>query len=352
MIRELDAYLRKCIEEKSMPGCVCWAGNLESAFFFKAHGLKQVVPQKAEMRKDTVFDIASLTKPICTALSVMMLHERKLLDIDQRIADTIPSLRRTRSADVTLRQLLTHISGLPAWFPTYLLPKERRLEAICDLNTGLRQTVYSCLGYIVLQHVIEHVSGQGVDRFFSDNVASRFGLRTLAFGPLNDPGAAAATEMGNEHEKEMACKHGDVSGIRWRDRLIQGEVHDGNAHYAYQGVAGNAGLFSNAADLAGFARALLTGRIVKQETMKLMITDHTGGEEKRAFGWRVDPYPGLLSPLSIGHTGFTGTMLCVDPEANLIIILLANAIHPEVRLSVMQPVRREVVRLISRKVRR
>ncbi len=352
MIPELDAYLKNCIEDKIMPGCVCWAGNLESTFFFEAFGSRQVVPQRSPMTKNTVFDLASLTKPVATALSIMMLCEKKMLDIDQRIADILPELRFTRSADVTVKQLLTHTSGLPAWFPTYLLPDERRLEAICDLNTGLRQTVYSCLGYIVLQHAIDRISGLSIDRFFSDNVTSRLGLGTLAFGPLNDHGAAAPTEMGNAHERKMARKHGDAKGVRWRDQLIQGEVHDGNAHYTYHGTAGNAGLFSNATDLAEFARALLAGKILKRETFELMVADHTGGEEKHALGWRVDPYPGILSARSFGHTGFTGTMLCVDPEVNLIIILLANAIHPEVRLNVMQPVRREVVRLISQKVRR
>jgi CubicO group peptidase (beta-lactamase class C family) len=345
---ELDNYLRKCVAGKKIPGCVCWVGNLSTSFFFEEYGYAQIVPQKTLMKKETVFDLASLTKPLATALSIMLMHERKDLNIEQRAGDILPSLRKTASEGATIRQLLSHTSGLPAWYPTYLIPEEKRLRHLGGLNTGKKDTVYSCLGYIVLGKIIEQVSAKNLGQFLSDNVTATLGLHTLAFGPVKDRLTVAATEKGSRHEQRMAREHGDVKKIPWRSYTIQGEVHDGNAHYACAGVAGNAGLFSNVTDLVALTRALLSGEILNAQTLSTMFKNQTTGAEKRNLGWRVEPYPGILSPHSFGHTGFTGTMLSIDPETNLIIVLLANAIHPKVQLGLMNPIRENVVRIITK----
>jgi len=345
--RELDNHLRKCVDERKIPGCVCWVGNLSTSFFFEEYGHAQIALRKILMKKETVFDLASLTKPLATALSIMLMHERRDLNIDQRVGDILPSLRGTASEGTTVRQLLTHTSGLPAWYPTYLIPDETRLKYLAGLNTGKKDTVYSCLGYIVLGKIVEQVSAKSLGRFLNDNVTATLGLHTLAFGPVTDRLTVAATENGNKHEQRMAREHGDVKKIAWRSYTIQGEVHDGNAHYAYAGVAGNAGLFSNVTDLVALTRAFLSGEILNAQTLSMMFKNQTTGAEKRNLGWRVEPYPDMLSPLSFGHTGFTGTMLLIDPETNLIIVLLANAIHPKVRLGLMQPIRENVTRIVS-----
>jgi CubicO group peptidase (beta-lactamase class C family) len=346
-LTELDSYLAECTSRKEIPGCVCWAGNQHETFFSEKYGYAQITPQNVFMKKDTVFDLASLTKPIATALSIMILHEKHILKIGGRLGETLSVFKNTGCENTTITQLLTHTSGLPAWYPTYLIPEDDRLQRLADLATGKQEVVYSCLGYILLGKVIEQVSGIALDRFLRQNITEKLGLNTLRFGPVSDTTKVAPTEKGNGHEQKMAEQYGDISGIKWRRHLLQGEVHDGNAFYGFQGVAGNAGLFSNIEDLVRFTRAYLAGEIISSDTLALMTKDHTGGEEKRNLGWRVEPYPGVLSPTAFGHTGFTGTMLLVDPQQDLIIILLANAVHPKVQLRLMNPIREDVVRIIA-----
>lgn len=346
--RALDEYLRRCVTERLFPGCVCWTGNRTEEFFFASYGHAQLVPQPAPMTRETVFDLASLTKPIVTALSVMLLHEQDQIDLNAQVQAMMPELKDTTLARKTIGQLLAHTSGLPAWYPLYLIPGPDRLRFLAGLADTRDATVYSCLGYILLGKIVEQIAGRTIDRFFRENVTDRLEQCGLDFGPVADNNVAA-TEQGNEHEKEMARRYGDVSGIPWRRSLIKGAVHDGNAHYALGGIAGNAGLFGRTLDLVAFLRAYVSGGIIRPATMDLMLEAQTGPPEQRNLGWRVEPYPGLLSPRSYGHTGFTGTMCAVDPETGLIIVLLANAVHPRVRPGVMQPIRREVVRIASQK---
>lgn len=350
-LKDLDSFLGKCVEKKKIPGCVCWVGNGQDTLFFEKYGYAQIVPQVNEMKKDTVFDLASLTKPIATAFSIMLLQERGMLQLDGRTGDVLPALKNSASAQKTVKQLLAHTSGLPAWHPTYLIREEKRLEHTANLNTGDEEVVYSCLGYIILGKIIEQITHISLAEFFRENLAQKFGLKTMRFGPVTPRESVASTETGNTHEKEMARQYGDVSRIKWRQNPIRGEVHDGNAFYGFKNVAGNAGLFSSAEELAKLTQAYLTGEIVSKKTLRVMTRDHTGGAEKRGLGWKMDMYPDLLSPGSFGHTGFTGTMLVVDPQHDLIIILLANAVHPSVKLGLMNPIRQESVRLISESIR-
>lgn len=350
-LRDLDSFFGKCVEKKKIPGCVCWVGNRKDTFFFEEYGYSQIVPQLKEMKKDTVFDLASLTKPFATAFSIMLLQERGLLQIDNRLGDVLPALKKSASAHKTIKQFLTHTSGLPAWYPTYLIREEKRLEHIANLNTGDEKAVYSCLGYLLLGKIIEKITHGSLANFFLKNIAEKFSLERIRFGPVMQKDTVAPTEHGNIHEKGMASEYGNISQIRWRQNLIRGEVHDGNAFYGFNSVAGNAGLFSNATDLAKLTQAYLTGEIVSKKTLRMMTRDHTGGAEKRGLGWRMDMFPGLLPPGSFGHTGFTGTMLVVDPQHDLIIILLANAVHPSVKLALMNPIRQEAVRIITESIR-
>jgi CubicO group peptidase (beta-lactamase class C family) len=301
-----------------------------------------------DIKKTTVFDIASITKPVATALSIMILHEKGLLNINDRVGDSLTKLKNSPLGPKTIKALLTHTTGLPAWHPTYLIPEPKRLEHIASLVMSEQKVIYSCLGYLILGKIIESVSHTRLYDFFNNNIAGKLGLHTIQFGPIQEKDNVAATEHGSMHEQEMASKYGDTSSVKWRTYLTKGEVHDGNAFHGFQGVAGNAGLFSNIEDLAAFTRSYLSGHIVSKSNVEIMIADHTGGEEKRGLGWRIDPYPGILSPASFGHTGFTGTLLLVDPEQDLIIILLANAIHPKVQLGLMNPIRERVVRIIAK----
>ena len=347
----LNDYLSDCINEKVIPGCVCWVGDSGKTHFFERYGHAQITPQALEMQKDTIFDLASITKPMVTALSIMILYERGVIDLNDPVMKYLPSLGNSATARATVKQLMTHTSGLHVWYPTYLFPADTRLERIADQNTGEKKVAYSCLGYLLLGKIIEIVTNVSLARFFMENIGTGLSANKLHFGPLKETEQAAATECGNVHEKQMASQYGLVSQIQWRTAVIRGQVHDGNAYYAFDNVAGNAGLFSSAWDLATLTRAYLRGEIVSKKTLDMMARDHTGGEEKRGLGWKMDMFPGLLSPASFGHTGFTGTMLVVDPQHDLIIILLANAVHPKVQLGLMNPIRREAIRMISETLR-
>jgi CubicO group peptidase (beta-lactamase class C family) len=282
--KTLDYFLDSCVKDKKIPGCVCWVGNKNDTLFFEAYGHAQIAPRTKEMAKYTVFDVASITKPMVTAFSTMLLHERGLLQLDSRVGDALPLLKKSASADKTIRQLLAHTSGLASWYPTYLFPKQERILHIANLNTGEEKVVYSCLGYILLGKIIEQITNMSLAKFFSENIARKFDLETVRFGPLRQKDKVAATEQGNNHEQNMASQHGDVSHIEWRKDLIHGEVHDGNAFYGFGNVAGNAGLFSNAADLAKLIQAYLATEIVSKRTLNIMTKDHTGGVEKRGLG--------------------------------------------------------------------
>lgn len=344
---KLNNYLKECVKKKKIPGCVCLIGNEKQILFSECYGYAQITPKKIKMTKDTLFDLASITKPIATALSIMLLYEKKKLKLGDRVERFLSDFKNRPNGKKTIKELLTHTSGIRAWFPTYLLSKKSRIEFLATINTEKRGVIYSCLGYIILGKVIEAIAGSRLDSYCSDNVFKKLGLKNMGFGPIKRKINIAATEFGNEHEKQMALKYGDISSIEWRDYLIKGEVHDGNSFYSYGGISGNAGLFSNATDLMKIMRAYCNGNIVKSSTLSMMTRDHTSTREQRGLGWVINPYPGLLSARAFGHTGFTGTMLTIDPNKNLIIILLANAIHPNVKIGVMPKVRRKVVRIIS-----
>ncbi|MEO0161673.1 MAG: serine hydrolase [candidate division WOR-3 bacterium] len=339
-------YLNNCVKYKKIPGAVLWVGNDKDVYIFEAFGYQQIFPKKEKLDKDTIYDLASLTKPLCTAMSVMLLFEEKEVKLNDCIEKYLPEFKNKPNGKKTIKELLTHTSGLPAWFPLYLLNPQERIDYLSRANTGKKEVIYSCLGYIILGLMIERITNQRLDVFCKEKIFKRLHLKNTMFNPSKKIKNIAPTELGNEHERQKAKEYGDILKIKWRDYLIKGEVHDGNCFYAFDGVSGNAGLFSNAENLAIIMRAYLNGEIVKPSTLRLMIKDWTGGKEKRGLGWWVNPYPGILSNSAFGHTGFTGTMIMADPKKNLIVILLSNSVHPEVHLGRMPKIRKKVVQLI------
>ncbi len=346
LFKHLHELLTDLIIKQEIAGCVCWIGDDKKADFFEAYGYAQKVPEHVRVDRDTIFDLASLTKPIITALSIMQLCEKNQIKMNDTIEEHLPDFRGCKNGNKTIRQLLTHTSGLPSWFPLYILTEAERTEYLTQTNTGKDSVVYSCLGYILLGKIVEAVSGLSLDRYSQEHIFKKIGLENSMFGPVARDNVAA-TEQGNIHEKKLASKYGSIANVQWRDYVIRGEVHDGNSFYTFKGVSGNAGLFSNASDLAKIMRYYLAGEIVSPQSLSLMLTDHTGGDEKRGLGWVIDPYPQLFSLNTFFHTGFTGTMLLVVRETNLIVILLTNAVHPVVRVDVMPQVRLRVARFVS-----
>ncbi len=346
---KVSKYLEKCIKYKRIPGTVLWIGSDKDLYIYEAIGYRQMFPEKEKLNRDTIYDLASLTKPLCTAMAVMLLFEEKEINLNDYIEKYLREFKNRPNGKKSIKELLSHTSGIPAWFPLYLLKPHERIDYLTTANTSKKEVIYSCLGYIILGMMIERITDQSLDMFCKEKIFKRLNLKNTMFNPSKKIKKIAPTEMGNEHEKQKAKEYGDISEIKWRDYLIKGEVHDGNCFYALNGVSGNAGLFSNAEDLAKIMRAYLNGEIVKPSTLRLMIKDWTGGKEKRGLGWWVNPYPGILSSSAFGHTGFTGTMVMADPGKNLIIILLSNSVHPGVRLGIMPRIRKRVVQLAALK---
>lgn len=343
----LNKYLVGCGQQKKFPGAVLWLGNDKKTSFFEAYGYSQIIPKKKRMRKDTIFDLASITKPVCTAMSIMLLYQEKELKLTDRIEKYLKEFKNKQNGEKTIKELLIHTSGIPAWFPLYILPADKRIEYLANANTDKKSVCYSCLGYIILGKIIENITGFGLAQYSHNKIFKKLNLKYTMFKPPKNLNNIAASELGNEYEKKKAAQYENIFQVNWRNYLIKGEVHDGNCFYAFNGVSGNAGLFSNVEELAKLVRGYLAGRIVKPETVKMMIKDYTKDPEQRGLGWLINPYPGILSSESFGHTGFTGTLFVVDPKLNLIIIFLANSVHPKVKLGIMPEIRKKIVQMCT-----
>lgn len=274
---------------------------------------------RVPMTVDTPFDLASLTK-LFTAVAAVQQIERGTLGIDARVGAYLPDFHAAAAHGITVRELLTHTSGLRPELPLYdCADDEERWEMLrSEIPIGVPGTyTYSDLNLLLLQQVLERITGRTLDVLVHDGITRPLGMTATGFGPC--PGAAAT-----EYQRRPWAK---------ADRgMLRGVVHDENA-WALGGVAGHAGLFSTAHDLAIFSRALLTGgaygpaRIVGPDFVELLLTPP-------GLGFEVDQ-PWFMGELAgrgaVGHTGFTGTSLVLDPATDTFVILLANTVHPRRR---------------------
>ena len=320
--------LKEFVDLGKLPGFVILVVRKGIIVLHEAYGYASIIPERRPMRKDTIFDIASMTKPIATATAIMKLIERGEIYLRQRVQEIVPEFSGNKKEKVTIWHLLTHTSGLPAWRPLYKLKsREKIVRAICSMKLEYEpgsKIVYSCLGYIILGEIVERITGKALNEYINEAVFKPLGMKDTMFNPPEDiKTRVAATEY---------CK--------WRRRILIGEVHDENA-YAMGGVSGNAGLFSTAYDIAIFSQMMLNEgvynerRILCPLTVKLMTKKHVENHnEARGLGWLLnygDAYNlcgDLMTTSAFGHTGFTGTSLWIDPVLDLIVILLTNAIHP------------------------
>lgn len=360
---QATALLRAACARGSPPGAVLLVARHGKIVLHEAFGHAMLVPERRPMTKDTLFDLASVTKAVVTTTSLLVLLERGEIGLDEPIRSYFPEFGRrgydTSGKDrVTIWHLLTHTSGLPRWRPMYLTVRrtdetcraDETIAAICDLDLEAgpgERAAYSCLGFILLGELVRRASGVGLDVFARENIFEPVGMVNTIFNPPPERRRGiAATERGNAFERKLAGSAGDRFE-RWRDYVLVGEVNDGNAFYSMGGVSGNAGAFSCARDLALFAQMYLGDgaagkeRVLSSATLRLATKNHTPGkEEARGLGWLLgcsrfgDPlHPsvsGWFSPSAFGHGGFTGTSLWIDPERELVVVLLTNRIHPEV----------------------
>lgn len=320
--------LRTATSEGKVPGAVGAIVAPDGLVDCQAFGYRCLDPQRLPMERNTLFDLASLTKMVATTASIGILLDREQITLEDPVSRYLPDFDTEEKRDIRIGHLITHTSGLPAWTPLFreYKGKEAFLQAIAamplEAKPGEKWT-YSDPGFITLGLIVEKVSGQGLDEFTHENIFQPLGMNQTRFNPppslMED---CAATER-----------------CAWRKRIVWGEVHDENAK-AMGGVAGHAGLFSTADDLARFCRMVMCGgelegvRILKASTVGLFNTPLIETvDPHQGFGWRIKgtqdassgPY---FSPASFGHTGFTGTSIWFDPERKLASILLTNRVHP------------------------
>ena len=276
--------------------------------------------------ENTMWDMASLTKVVGMTTAVMQLTEAGRVNLDAPVQRYVAEFQGPNKEQVTVRHLLTHTSGMPAWRPLYketTSPEAARALAVAtalDTLPGVRM-VYSDLGAIILGQIVERVSGEKLDEYLARHVFGPLGMTSTRYRPGADVRPRVAP---TEYDS-------------WRQRQIRGEVHDENA-FALGGVSGHAGLFSTAHDVARFCRMYLNGgtlggvRIVKPETIRRFIAVQDSTLSNRALGWETpngsNSAGHLLTRPAFGHTGFTGTSIWVDPSRDLFVILLTNRVNP------------------------
>jgi len=324
---KIDSLINNAIQDKAFPGAVVLVYKNDKIIYEKAFGHLTYDDTSAIVTKNTIYDLASLTKVIATTTATMLCYDRKLFSLDDLVSKYLPRFGCNGKQIITIKNLLLHTSGLPAFIRYYKTTKnaEEVLKQIysCKLSykTGT-ETVYSDLGMIVMGKIIEKVTGKSLDDFYKEEIFDPLGMNHTYFNPPDSlKYKIAPTEIDNY----------------WRHRLIWGEVHDETASLL-NGVAGHAGLFSIAEDISKLINVILNEGIlngrqfIKPETVKLFTTKYSD-QSTRALGWDTKSKEkstagDLFSMSSFGHTGFTGTSVWVDPSRNLFVIFLTNRVYP------------------------
>lgn len=328
--QELTNLVEGAIRRKLFPGMELLVAKGDETLLHEAWGTLEISPEAAAMEIGTLFDIASLTKPMATAASVMILLEKGMLGLEDKIADFFPEYETPEKRGITLRHMLTHTSGLPDWVDLYS-ESQGRAEALQRLlNTPLNHPtgtamVYSDLGYLITGEIIRRVSGQNLGDFFHQHIAHPLQLHHTTFSPLG-------TDLKLPIAPTQYCT--------FRQQLLRGVVHDENA-YVFGEEGGNAGLFSTATDLHRFGRMILNRgvldgvRLLAPRTVDMMTSNHNPSRlPPRGLGWDIkgDMFTytssgALMKPGAIGHTGFTGTSIWMEEDSGLMVILLTNRVH-------------------------
>jgi uncharacterized protein YbbC (DUF1343 family)/CubicO group peptidase (beta-lactamase class C family) len=344
-LSQMDGVISESIARRELPGVVVLVGRNGRVAWRKAYGHKVIDPVAEPMTPDTIFDVASLTKVVATTTSIMILIERGKLRLTDSLSKYIPELKGEGREQITIEHLLTHRSGYAPDFDLkerwtgYDEAIKRLIKQPLQNPPGLR-FVYSDIGYIALGEVVRRISGTTLDNFALQNIFRPLGMRDTGFRPLRglvrriaptEKRRGQLTYLGDSAENIGA------EGEHW----LRGEVHDPTS-YRMNGVAGHAGLFSTADDLAVYSQMILGGgqyrgvRIlsplsVAEMTRPRLVTE-TGWS--RGLGWDINTSfsanRGDLFPLgSFGHTGFTGTSIWIDPATDMFVIFLSNRVHPD-----------------------
>jgi CubicO group peptidase (beta-lactamase class C family) len=320
----MDAAIEQAIAENRMRGAVLWIEH-RGAVYQKAFGQRAVEPAVEGMTEDTIFDAASLTKVVATTPAIMLLAQRGLVDVEAPVHKYIEEFQRDGRDEIKVRHLLTHTSGLPAGLSRRPEGPRSAIAIACQeklLNKPGSVFRYSDINFILLGEIVERVDGRTLQSFVSEEIFLPMKMRDTRYLPWRD------------HWDRIAPTEPDGTN------MLRGVVHDPTAR-RMGGVAGHAGLFTTAADLARFARMILNQgqldgkRFFRPDTITSMTTIQSSAlvQAKRGFGWDIDSAysrpRGDIFPLgSFGHTGFTGTSIWIDPTSNTFWILMTSRLHP------------------------
>ena len=332
-MKRVDRLMHQAIADRVFPGGVLLVSREGRIEFFEAYGCADLF-SGAPVTRDTIYDLASLTKPLATTLAVMQLIQESRLSLDQAAVSVLPRFLDPLMSRVTIRHLLAHSSGLADYRPYYLFlrhfPLKERKEQLGKMLTrerpvGVpgRQVLYSDIGFMILRWIVETISGKRLDHFLSEFLYQPLGLERLFFIDL----------------KQQACNDNMAATelCDWRNTLLKGRVHDDNA-FVMGGIDGHAGLFGSAADIARLISVLLSdyrgqcGRsFFNSNLIQLFWSRQT--PSGRALGFDMPSAAGascgqFFPKTGVGHLGYTGTSFWIDPEQSVFIVLLTNRVHP------------------------
>jgi CubicO group peptidase (beta-lactamase class C family) len=330
-LSDIDEAVKAAVARSELPGAVILILHNDKIVYRKAFGHRAEKPIPTLMTEDTIFDLASLTKPIVTALCIMFLIEDGKVKIDDPIAKYLTGFVRKETEEITIAQLLTHTGGFIAdnSLKDYQAGQDKAWEnlfALKPIAPPGSKFIYSDVGFILLGKIVERAAGMPLDAFAKKRIFDPLGMNDTGFRPQGDLKKRCAPTQERE------------------ERWMIGEVHDPRA-YLLGGVAGHAGLFSSAGDLAIFARMMLNegkhqGKpFLRPDTLKLMTAPRKAPEKKspglRTYGWDMatsySSNRGSVFPegVSYGHTGFTRTSIWLDPRSRTAVIILSNRVHPD-----------------------
>lgn len=312
--------------------------------------IREPLGRRIPMATDTIFDLASLTKVTATTPSILRLITEQAIGLDQPLGEIIEEFGTDGlKSEVTIRRLLTHSAGFRDWIPHFLEAHGANayLKKFAETQPEWRpgtKIVYSDPSFITLGEVIRRVTSESVADYAKRHVFQPLVMPDTGYTPVSQSWyRVAGTELSNDFENQKVPDQTPAIGP-WRTGLIHGQVHDGNAWYGFDGIAGHAGLFGTALDLARYGRAWLTNSVpgISSDLLELAKTEQSGvtnSSERRGLGWRLTASPntepedsGLgFGPKAFGHTGFTGTSLWIDPDRDLVVVLLTNRVHPTVK---------------------
>ncbi|MBM4261712.1 MAG: serine hydrolase [Deltaproteobacteria bacterium] len=346
----VEKAFQDAVADGVFPGASLLVGAGDEILYEQVFGFRSLVPEKSPLVPQTIYDLASLTKPLATTLAIMLLVRERKIRLDDQVTRFVPMFGVFGKSATTFRQLLNHTSGLPAHKPFYEMiaknEKAGRINFVASqaaknwvlgeihrekpLSAPGTQLLYSDLGFMLLAEMVEIISGLPLDRFCRERIFKPLALRSIAFVDLS--------QLRTRRLKPVVEMIAPTEHCPWRKKVLCGEVHDDNA-YAMGGVAGHAGLFASARDIHNLLARLnrcLHGQdefLPASVLEEFLSRDMSVANSTYALGWDTPSPSGsssgsYFSPRSVGHLGFTGTSVWWDLQKNCHVILLTNRVHP------------------------